>query len=167
MVVSICISLMTYDWRRKWQPTPVFLPGESHGLRSLAGCSPWGRKESDTTERQAVTYDIDHLCIFCGEVSGYFAWFLFGFSKSSLCIWTLVLYLTCVLQKFPPRWWFAFLSSQCVLQFFILMRSCLSILPFTDSAFSVLSKKSLLSSRSPRFSFTLFSRSFMIFVFYV
>ena len=38
-------------WRRKWQPTPVFLPGESHGQRSLAGCSPRGRKESDTTER--------------------------------------------------------------------------------------------------------------------
>ena len=34
-----------------WQPTPVFfLPGESHGQRSLAGCSPWGLKESDTTE---------------------------------------------------------------------------------------------------------------------
>ena len=38
-------------WRRKWQPTPVFLPGESHGQRSLVGYSPWGRKESDTTER--------------------------------------------------------------------------------------------------------------------
>ena len=37
-------------WRRAWQPTPVFLPGESHGQRSLAGCSPWGRTESDTTE---------------------------------------------------------------------------------------------------------------------
>ena len=31
-------------WRRKWQPTPVFLPGESHGHRSLAGYSPWGRR---------------------------------------------------------------------------------------------------------------------------
>ena len=38
-------------WRRKWQPTPVFLPGESHGWRSLVGCSPQGRKESDMTER--------------------------------------------------------------------------------------------------------------------
>ena len=38
-------------WRRKWQPTPVFLPGESHGLRSLAGHSPWGRRESDTTKQ--------------------------------------------------------------------------------------------------------------------
>ena len=37
-------------WRRKWQPTPVFLPGESHGRRSLVGCSPWGHTESDTTE---------------------------------------------------------------------------------------------------------------------
>ena len=36
-------------WRRAWQPTPVFLPGESHGQRSLAGYSPWGRKELNTT----------------------------------------------------------------------------------------------------------------------
>ena len=36
--------------RREWQPTPVFLPGESHGQRSLAGCSPWGCKELDTIE---------------------------------------------------------------------------------------------------------------------
>ena len=38
-------------WRRKWHPTPVLLPGESHGRRSLVSYSPWGRKESDTTER--------------------------------------------------------------------------------------------------------------------
>ena len=38
-------------WRRKWHPTPVFLPGESHGRSSLAGCSPQGRKEWDTTEQ--------------------------------------------------------------------------------------------------------------------
>ena len=38
-------------WRRKWQPTPVFLPAESHGQRSLIGYSPLGHKESDTTER--------------------------------------------------------------------------------------------------------------------
>ena len=35
----------------KWQPTPALLPGESHGGRSLVGYSPWGHKESDTTER--------------------------------------------------------------------------------------------------------------------
>ena len=38
-------------WRRKWQPTPVFLPGESQGRGSLVGCSPWGCEESDSTER--------------------------------------------------------------------------------------------------------------------
>ena len=37
--------------RRQWHPTPVLLPGKSHGRRSLVGCSPWGRKESDPTER--------------------------------------------------------------------------------------------------------------------
>ena len=38
-------------WRREWLPTPVFLPGEFQGLRSPVGYSPWGHKESDTTER--------------------------------------------------------------------------------------------------------------------
>ena len=39
------------DWRREWQSTPVLLPGKSHGLRSLVSYSPWGCKESDTTEQ--------------------------------------------------------------------------------------------------------------------
>ena len=41
-------------WRRAWQLTPVFLPGESHGQRSLAGYSPWSLKESDTTEQLSM-----------------------------------------------------------------------------------------------------------------
>ena len=45
-------------WRRKWQPTPVFLPGKFHGQRSLAGCRPWGRKESDTAEWLSTHTDI-------------------------------------------------------------------------------------------------------------
>ena len=40
-----------HRWRRQWHPTPVLLPGKSHGRRSLEGCSPWGRWGSDTTER--------------------------------------------------------------------------------------------------------------------
>ena len=45
------LSLSTFmHWRRKWQPTPVFLPGESQGQGSLVGCRLWGRTESDTTE---------------------------------------------------------------------------------------------------------------------
>ena len=44
-------TLFTFmHWRRKWQPTPVFLPGESQGGRSLVGCCLWGRTELDTTE---------------------------------------------------------------------------------------------------------------------
>ena len=43
-------SVQTFNWRRKWQPTPVFLPGKSQGWRSLVGCRLWGRTESDTTE---------------------------------------------------------------------------------------------------------------------
>ena len=45
------LSLFTFmHWRRKWQPAPVFLPGESQGWGSLVGCCLWGRTESDTTE---------------------------------------------------------------------------------------------------------------------
>ena len=43
--------------RSKWQPTPVFLPGKSHGQRHLVGCSLWGRKELDTTEQMST-----HAC---------------------------------------------------------------------------------------------------------
>ena len=45
------LSLFTFThWKRKWQPTPVLLPGESQGWGSLVGCRLWGRTESDTTE---------------------------------------------------------------------------------------------------------------------
>ena len=44
------LSLRKIPWRREWPPTPIFLPGEFHGQRSLAGNNPWNHKESDTTE---------------------------------------------------------------------------------------------------------------------
>ena len=50
-VQSDLSSLNTALRRRQWQPTPVLLPGKFHGWRSLVGCSPWGCKESDMTER--------------------------------------------------------------------------------------------------------------------
>ena len=53
-------------WRRQWQPTLVLLPGESHGWRSLVGCGPWGRKESDTTEWLCFHFSLS--CI--GEGNG-------------------------------------------------------------------------------------------------
>ena len=43
-------NIYSFFRRRQWQPTPVLLPGKSHGWRSLVGCSPWGHEESDTTE---------------------------------------------------------------------------------------------------------------------
>ena len=45
------IYCSVYVRRRQWQPTPVLLPGKSHGWSSLVGCSPWGREESDTTDQ--------------------------------------------------------------------------------------------------------------------
>ena len=44
-----------FPWKREWQPTPVFLPGEFQGQRSLEGYSPWGHKESDMTERLTLS----------------------------------------------------------------------------------------------------------------
>ena len=43
-------------WRKKWLPTPLFLPGEFHGQRSLVGYSPWGRKESDRSEWLTLSF---------------------------------------------------------------------------------------------------------------
>ena len=52
--------------RRQRHPTPVFLPGKSHGWRNLAGCSPWGREESDTTERLHFYFSVSCM----GEGNG-------------------------------------------------------------------------------------------------
>ena len=53
-------------WRRQWHPTPVLLPGKSHGWRSLVGCSPWGLEESDMIERLHFHFSL--LCF--GEGNG-------------------------------------------------------------------------------------------------
>ena len=54
-------------WRRKWQPTAVFLPGKSHGQRSLVGYSPWGHKELDTTEATQHRSNSGEVCVLsCG-----------------------------------------------------------------------------------------------------
>jgi len=59
-------SSSIYFWRRQWHPTPVLLPGKSHGQRSLVGCSPWGCKESDMTEQLHFHFSLS--CI--GEGNG-------------------------------------------------------------------------------------------------
>ena len=66
------------NWRRKWQPTPVFLPRESHGRRSLVGYSPCGCKESDTTERLHLHFHVHSNKLFVVSL-----WFV-----SALIIWS-------------------------------------------------------------------------------
>ena len=64
-VTQLCPTLRDLR-RRRWHPTPVLLPGKSHGRRSLVGCSPWGREESDMTERLSF-----HFSLSCfGEGNG-------------------------------------------------------------------------------------------------
>ena len=60
------IQKVKFSGLRQWHPTPVLLPGKSHGQRSLVGCSPWGRRESDTTER--LHFNLSLSCI--GEGNG-------------------------------------------------------------------------------------------------
>ena len=60
------MHMYVYIWRRRWQPTPVLLPGKSHGRRSLVGCSPWDRWGLDTTEQLHF-----HFSLWCiGEGNG-------------------------------------------------------------------------------------------------
>ena len=63
-VFDVCHTWMV--WRRQWHPTPVLLPGKSHGWSSLEGCSPWGRWGSDTTEQLRFYFSLS--CI--GEGNG-------------------------------------------------------------------------------------------------
>ena len=62
----VCPPLRWCCQRRQWRPTPVLLPGKSHGRRSLVGCSPWGRTELDTTKR--LHFHVSLACI--GEGNG-------------------------------------------------------------------------------------------------
>ena len=65
-VVSDSLRPCELQHARQWHPTPVLLSGKSHGWRSLVGCSPWGREESDTTERLDFHFSLS--CI--GEGNG-------------------------------------------------------------------------------------------------
>ena len=79
-------------WRRQWHPTPVLLPGKSHGRRSLVGCSPWGHEESDTTEQLHFHFSLsctgegngNPLQYSCLEIPGTGAWWaaIYGVAQS-------------------------------------------------------------------------------------
>ena len=80
------LSLFTFmHWRRKWQPTPVFLPGESHGRRSLVGCSPWGRTVGhDLSDAATATNDLYwHVR---GRIQGSMWTSFFFFNRIYLCL---------------------------------------------------------------------------------
>ena len=66
---------------KEMQPTPVFLPGKSHGRRSLVGCSPWGREESDTTEQLHFHFSLSSLEKEMATHSSVFAWRIPGTVK--------------------------------------------------------------------------------------
>ena len=53
-------TISSMHWRRRWHPTPVLLPGKSHGWRSLVGCSPWGGEESDMTSLSLSIFTFMH-----------------------------------------------------------------------------------------------------------
>ena len=84
------LSLFTFmHWRRKWQPTPVFLPGESQGWGSLVGCCLWGPTESDTSE---ATQQQQHIYTYICMHSNHFAIHL------KYCESTLLEF-----KKYPPK----------------------------------------------------------------
>ena len=79
-------------WRRKWQPTPVFLPGESQGWGSLVGCRLWGRIESDTTEATQQQQQQQHPLPLEPP---------FPCHATSLCCHRVPSWASCVIQQLP------------------------------------------------------------------
>ena len=85
--------------RRKWQPTPILLPGKFHGQRSLAGYSPWGHKELDTAERLSTA---QHTLMYACMCIYTHIWYEFYLRKTYLKIHPLCNYLVLMyfLHKF-------------------------------------------------------------------
>ena len=86
--VARFVSFYTLFRRRQWHPTPVLLPGKSHGQRSLVGCSPWGHEELDTTERLHFTFHFHALEKEMATYSSVLAWRIPGTgSLVGCCLW--------------------------------------------------------------------------------
>ena len=99
-------------WRRKWQPTPVLLPGKSHGRRSLVGHSLWGRKELDTTERLHFTFsDIYIYSYSCFLLVSICMECLFYPLTFSLCISLKLKWVSCRKPNPAYSWVFFFIHS--------------------------------------------------------
>ena len=95
------LSLLTFmHWRNKWQPTPVFLPGESQGRGSLVGSCLWGRTESDRTERLSSSSSsvfFTSVSVFLSSVTS--VWYFLTFFIS------LLKFSSCTYQFFSQIWW--------------------------------------------------------------
>ena len=76
------LPIYPYCQRRQWHPTPVLLPGKSHGRRSLVGYSPWGREESDTTEQLHFHFSLSCIGEGNGAYSSVLAWRISGTGES-------------------------------------------------------------------------------------
>ena len=76
----ICVSIL-YWWRRQWHPTPVLLPGKSHGWRSLVGCSPWGLWQLDMTDWLHFHFSLSWLEKEMATHSGVLAWRIPGMEE--------------------------------------------------------------------------------------
>ena len=97
-ILFLVYEALFFPWRRKWQPTPVFLPGESHGQRSLVGYSPWGRKESDATEQLHFHFLPLTRSLFFFHV--YYLLFIWLYQVFSCILWNLFPYVLC-----RPEYW--------------------------------------------------------------
>ena len=81
LYVRLIFSCFPLSWRRQWHPTPVLLPGKSHGLRSLVGCSPWGHWGLGMTERLHFTFHFHALEKEMATHSSVLAWRIPGIGE--------------------------------------------------------------------------------------
>ena len=102
------------SWRRKWQPIPVFLPGKSHGQRSLVGYSPWGHKESDMTSLSlSLRWSYRVFFIFYyGMLMSFPMSQLFTWGGQSIGVSASASILPMNTQDWPPLGWTGWISLQ-------------------------------------------------------
>ena len=134
-------------WRRAWQPTPVFLPGEFHGQRSLAGYSPRGHKELDTTEWLSLTHvSILDCLVSCG--------ILWVFKR---CIWLYTLYwiYACIFSSFGMLT-FHFVVEKLKFDLILVVNFC-----FCFCVFSLVSRKITIRTNVEEF-LTFSLKTFMV-----
>ena len=148
------LSLFTFmHWRRKWQPTPVLLPGKSHGWKGLVGYSPWGCKELDTTEQficMPLQYFSDYSRNYIMHLSVQFSCSVVPDSESHADPWTAARQASLSITNFQSLLKLMFIESVMPSNHLILCRPLLllhSIFP----SIRVFSNESALHIRWPKY----------------